>query len=188
MHCRDAKLLLAAQRDGELSPADVALLQSHLKQCPDCLAIEQRQYCLDALLHTSPSRASVPGRVQTARIMQAVEQRRQVSQQLEDIRLRQQTRVARLRPVGSVLVAIVFFTIGSIPLLFLAIILVQTDVVERALSPLSSAIDVLFVVGQYLQQGLTYVTRDTWLLAGIAFAVVIMMGMWLRLMRHPQEA
>ena len=33
MPCRDARLLLAAQRDGELTPADAAQLQEHLKQC-----------------------------------------------------------------------------------------------------------------------------------------------------------
>jgi hypothetical protein len=81
-----------------------------------------------------------------------------------------------------------FFTLGSIPLLILAITIIQTDLVVKALSLLSSVIDILFVVAQYLQVGLTLVTRNNWLLSGVAFVVVVMMGMWLRLMRPPQEA
>jgi len=58
----------------------------------------------------------------------------------------------------------------------------------KALSLLSSGIDILFVSAQYFQIGLTLVTRNNWLLSAVAFSVVIMMGMWLRLMRPPQEA
>jgi hypothetical protein len=40
----------------------------------------------------------------------------------------------------------------------------------------------------YLQAGLTLITSQTWLLSGVALVVVVMMGMWLRLMRIPREA
>jgi hypothetical protein len=96
--------------------------------------------------------------------------------------------MARLRTVGTALVAIVFFTLSSLPLLVLAIAIIQTDLLVKALSLLSSVIDILFVVAQYLQVGLTLVTRNNWLLSAVAFSVVVMMGMWLRLMRPPQEA
>ena len=49
-------------------------------------------------------------------------------------------------------------------------------------------VDVLIVLTQYLQEGLMFITRDNRLLLGVAFVLVVMMGMWLRLMRHPQEA
>jgi hypothetical protein len=85
------------------------------------------------------------------------------------------------------LAALSFFTLGSIPLLILAIAIIQTDLVVKSLSLLSSVIDILIVFSQYLQVGLILVTRNNWLLSGVAFAVVVMMGMWLRLMRPPHE-
>jgi hypothetical protein len=53
---------------------------------------------------------------------------------------------------------------------------------------LSGIIDVFIILGQNLQEDLTALTRNSWLLSGMAFAVVVMMGVWLRLMRYPQEA
>ena len=120
--------------------------------------------------------------------MQAVLQQSQITQQLEELRTQQQLRMARLRTVGTLLAAIGFFTLGSLPLLILAVAIIQTDLVVKALSLLSSVIDILFIIGQYSQIGLTLLTRNSWLLSAVAFFVVVMMGMWLRLMRHPQEA
>jgi len=56
------------------------------------------------------------------------------------------------------------------------------------LSLLGDVVEVLIVLTQYLQEGLMFITRDNRLLLGVAFVLVVMMGMWLRLMRHPQEA
>jgi hypothetical protein len=120
--------------------------------------------------------------------MLAIQQRRRISQQLEQLRTQQQTRIVRLRTVGMALAAATFFTLGSIPLLLLAITIEQTGLAVKALSVLSNVIDVLYILTQYLQTGLTIATRNSWLLSGVAFAVVVMMGMWLRLMRYPQEA
>lgn len=191
MRCRDAKTYLAAQRDNDL--ADAAALQEHLKLCPECRALEQRQRSLDTLLDSfgssTPHTSVKQAHVSTKHIMQAVEQQRQISQQLEDIRVQQQTRVARLRPVGAATAAIVFFTLGSVPLLLLAITLIQTDLVVKAVSsPLNGVIDMLFISGQYLQAQLTWVTRNNLLLSVMAFVFVVMMGVWLRLMRRPREA
>jgi len=47
---------------------------------------------------------------------------------------------------------------------------------------------VLVILAQYVQTALILVTRDNRLLLVVAFVLVVMMGMWLRLMRHPQEA
>ncbi|MBV9616988.1 MAG: zf-HC2 domain-containing protein [Ktedonobacteraceae bacterium] len=189
MRCRDAKIYIAAQREGDLAESDAAALKEHLTECPDCRALEQRERSLDTLLSSSAPHTPVQqAHVSTEHIMQAVQQQRQISQQLEDIRKQQQSRVARLRPFGAASAAIVFFTLGSIPLLLLAIILIQTDLVVKAVSsPLNGVIDMLFISGQYLQTELTWVTRNNLLLSAIAFAFVVMMGVWLRLMRHPQE-
>lgn len=190
MRCRDAKNYIAAQRDDDLAESDAAALQEHLKQCLDCRVLEQRQRSLDTLLSSSAPRTFVKqAHVSTEHIMQAVQQQRRVSQQLEDIRQQQQSRVARLRPVGAATAAIIFFTLGSIPLLLLAITLIQTDLVVKAISsPLNGVIDMLFISGQYVQTELTWVTHNNLLLSAMAFAFVVMMGVWLRLMRHPQEA
>jgi hypothetical protein len=142
---------------------------------------------MEKLLFSTAPR--VQGHVSTEHIMQAVEQQRQVSQQLEDIRQQQQVRVARLSPVVTPIGAILLFTLASIPLLLLAISIIRTDLVARVVSsPLTVVIDILVLGGRYLQTGLTWATRSNLLLSVIAFAFVVMMGMWLRLMRHPGEA
>jgi len=186
MHCHDAKEWLSTQCNGDrvllLAPA----LQEHLKQCPTCRAFLQRQHHLDSIPDTPTPliRASIS----TAQIMQAVQERKRITQQLEDIHRQQRTRMERLRPVGAAGLALGLFTLSSIPLFFFVILIIQTDFAAKALSLLSGVIDICIILAQYLQEELTLLTRDSWLLSAIAFAVVIMMGMWLRLMRYPQEA
>jgi len=195
MRCSDVKRVLSQQRDG-LDDADAALVQSHMQACPDCNAFAQRQRGIEALLKTSQQtvrpldtqRVSAGARISTDSIMQAVQQQRQISQQLEVIHEQQRWRVARLRKGGAAVAAITFFTLGSIPLLLLAITLVQTDIMVHLLLLLSNVVDVLYILGQYVQTGLTILTRNSFLLTGAGFVMVLMMGMWLRLMRPPQEA
>ena len=186
MRCREARLWLAAQRDGELAPADAEQLQEHLKQCASCRAYELRLQCFNTLLLSPTPRSH--SSISTERIMLAVQQRKQVTQQLQDIHTQQQSRMARFRVVGVPLVAITFFTLGSIPLMLLALTIVQPDLLVNLLSWLSGLVDVLVILAQYLQTGLTLVTHDSMLLFGVALVMVVLMGMWLRLMRYPQEA
>ena len=186
MRCREAKLWLAAQREGDLARPDALALQEHLKHCPACRAYEQRLGHLNTLLLTPTPRTH--SSISTERIMLAVEQRKQIFRQLEDIHTQQQTRMARMRVVGAPLAALALFTLVSIPLLVLALAIVQPDLLEQTLPPLSNVVGVLIVLAEYFQVGLTLITQDNWLLLGVAFVLVVMMGMWLRLMRHPQEA
>jgi hypothetical protein len=120
--------------------------------------------------------------------MLAVYQRKQVTEQFEELRSKQQSRIARMRVPGITIAALSFFALGSIPLLVLAITITQTDLVVKSLTLLGYGIDILIILAHYLQAGLTMATRNSWLLSGVAFAVVVMMGIWLRLMRYPQEA
>jgi predicted anti-sigma-YlaC factor YlaD len=201
MRCRDARQWLYAQRDGvfeeakagkanvvrpEAGSPEALELQEHLAQCPVCRAKQQQLRHLDDIFcpSTPPMRTSIS----TDKIMLAIQQQQRVTQQLEDIRKQQQSRVAQMRNAGTALAAIAIFTLSSIPLLLLAVAIIQIDLVVKALAPLSGVIDVLIIVGEYLQTGVALVSRDNWLLSGVAFVVVVMMGMWLRLMRHPQEA
>jgi hypothetical protein len=192
MHCRDAKLWLNAQRDSDLVQSEAATppeLQEHLKHCPACRAYERRLQRLDVLFST-PAPSTYPGMstLSTERIMLAVQQHRRITQQFEDIRKQQQFRMARLQIIGPSLVAIVFFALGTIPLLLVALTIIQPDVMAQILPFLSTGIGALVVLAEYLQTGLTLITRDNWMLSGIALVFVLLLGMWLRLMRYPQEA
>jgi hypothetical protein len=186
MRCRDAKLWLTAQRDIDLAQSEISTLQEHLKQCAACDTYEKRQQRLDTLLHTPPFR--LYSSISTERIMRAVELQRRITQQLEDLRVQQQTRIARLRILNPSFVALASIIIGLLLLFLLALLIFQTDLLIKALTLLSGGIDALVVLGQYLQTGLSLIIRDNWLLSGMALILVIMMGIWLRLMRHPQEA
>lgn len=185
MRCRDARKWLGAQRDGDRTPLAVAA-EEHLKQCSACSAFQQDQQRIESMLGTSTPRVRV--RLSTDHIMLAVEQRRCISQQLEDIRHQQQNRMERLRPTGAALLALGIFTLSSVPLLVLAITILRTDLVIKALSLLNGFIDVTIIFAQYLHMGLLLMTRNSWLLSGAALVVVVMIAMWLRLMRYPTSA
>lgn len=192
MRCRDARQKLYARRDGILDSSfdespEALELQEHLAHCQSCHTLQQQLHNLDALF--SPSTPPMQRTsISTDRIMLAIQQQQRVSRQLEDIRKQQQTRVAQFRSAAAALAAIAFFTLSSIPLLLLAAAIIQTDLVVKVLASLNGVIDALIIVGEYIQTGVALVSRDNWLLSGIALAVVVMMGMWLRLMRYPQEA
>ncbi len=191
MHCRDAKQWLAARSDSERDAEQAQAVQDHLRQCAACRVFEQEQRQIDTVLgKLTPETVTPlrPSRVSTDTIMQAIQQHKQISQQLEDIRHQQRTRVERMKTVGAAGAALGFFTLSSIPLLFLAMTIIQTDLALKTLALLNGFIDVLIVMGQYLQTGLLLAARDNWLLSGMALVVVVMTGMWLRLMRTPQEA
>ncbi len=185
MHCRDAKQWLTHQTGGDMSAEERAALQEHVQHCSVCQAVKQHQQQMDALLRTTATRPRPS--VSTEQIMVAVQRQQRISRQLEDIRVQQKSRVERMRPIGTAIAALGFFTLASIPLLLLAITIIQTDLVVQALTAFNSVIDFLLVLAQYLQAGITLATRNSWLLSGVAFVAVIMMGLWLRLMRPPQE-
>lgn len=185
MRCQDARQGLNVQHDGDLAQSEDAALQEHLRQCVTCRAFQQQLDELDTML--SPSTASLKTSVPTDNIMQAIEQRKRITEQLEELREQQRTRVARMRVPGTALVALGFFLLGSLPLLLFAIVIIQTNLAVKALSVLNGVIDALVILAQYLQEGSLLATQNNWLLSAVAFATVVMMGIWLRLMRHPQE-
>jgi predicted anti-sigma-YlaC factor YlaD len=186
MHCRNAKQWLSAQCDHDLAQSDVKALQEHLQECSGCRAFQKHQACLDTVFCNQAPR--IQTRISTEKIMLAIQQQKRITQQLEDLRTQQQSRMERWRTVGAACIALGFFTLSSIPLLLLAILITQTDFMVKVLLLLNDVIDMFVILAQYLQIGLTLVTRDNGLLSAIAFAVVVMMGMWLRLMRHPRRA
>src|SRR5438067_1347806 len=139
MRCRDARLQLAAQRDGDPTSVDAAKLEEHVQHCPACRAYEQRQHYLQTLLKVSSPRTS--GSISTDQILLAVQRHKRVTQQLEDIRTQQQLRIARIRIIGVPLAVMLFFTLGCIPLLLFALTIVQPDMLEKTLAFSSALID-----------------------------------------------
>ena len=189
MRCRDAKNWLNVQRDGdlELPTGTIATdLQKHLRQCNVCQAFARQQSSVESLfpIPTAPVHASIS----TDQIMHAVKQQQHITEQLEELRQRQCVRIERMRTIGATGIAIGIFTLSSIPLILLIMLFLQADVVMNALSLLNGVVDVFFILTQYLQNGLTILMYNNWLLSAVAFAMVILMGMWIRLMRPPQEA
>jgi predicted anti-sigma-YlaC factor YlaD len=186
MRCHDAKLLLAARRNGDLSQEDTPALQEHVQQCPTCRAFERRQSKVDSLFRDAAP--FVPCTISTDRIMHAIQQQQRITQQLEDLRGQQRSRMARVGIFGTAFIATTVFMLSCLPLLAFVLLLTQPGLADKALALLSDIIDILLVLGQYIQTGLALVTYNNWLLLGVAFAVVVMFGLWLRLMRYPQEA
>jgi len=186
MRCRDAKVWLTAQRDNDLTQSEITALQEHLRTCRACRTDEQRHQRLDLVFSSPSNRMSTS--ISTERIMRAVERQKRITQQLEDLRTQQRRRIARLRIFTPRFAAFTYLTIGLISLSLLTLLIFNTGLVVNVLASLSGVIDALVTLAQYLQSGLALVLHENWLLSAMAFVLVIMMGIWLRLMRHPQEA
>jgi predicted anti-sigma-YlaC factor YlaD len=188
MYCHDVKEWLSTQPESDHSPSDAQALEEHLQTCSSCRAFKARLHFVEAVTYSSAPCTVEQESISTDRIMQAIQQRKRIGAQLEELRRQQQSRMAHWGTVGAACVALCCFVLSSIPLLLLALCLVQTDLTVKALSVLNNIIDVFIILAQYLQVGLTMITRNNWLLSALAFAVIVMTGMWLRLMRYPQEA
>ena len=209
MRCRDAKFWLTVQREDDPMQSDVSTVQEHLSRCGGCRSFEQGQKRLDTLLPRERGkidRAGRPGNflptstgsgqpqrlpqrtsytyISTERIMLAIQERKRITQQLADIRTKQQSRMVRLHRVVPSL-AVVFVVLGTLPIL---LFVVQPHLVAQFITLLSGAIELFITLVQYVQTELTLVTRNSLLLSGVALVLVVMMGLWLRLMRSPQEA
>ena len=186
MRCRDAKVWLTAQRDNDLTQSEITALQEHLRTCNTCHTDQQGHQRLDLVLSSHSYRMFT--NISTESIMRAVERQKRITQQLEDLRTQQRRRIARLRIFTPRFAAFTYLTIGLISLSLLTLLIFNTGLVVNVLASLSGVIDALVTLAQYLQSGLALVLHENWLLSAMAFVLVIMMGIWLRLMRHPQEA
>jgi hypothetical protein len=63
----------------------------------------------------------------------------------------------------------------------------QPALLDRTLNSLDDSIALLVMLTQQVKLGLSLIPSSSWLLSAVALAVVLMMGLWIRLMRHPQE-
>lgn len=125
--------------------------------------------------------------ISTERIMQAVEEQRRVSQQLEDLRLQQRRRTAHLRTTGLKLMGVFWCLVGAFICGFVLLLILRPVLLGRTLNSLDDSIAVLVMLGEQIHRGLSLVPSSSWILSAAALIVVLMMGLWIRLMRHPQE-
>lgn len=126
--------------------------------------------------------------ISTERIMQAVEERRRVSQQLEDLRLQQKQRTEHLRRTGLKLIGVLWCLMGALVGGFVLLLLLVPALLDRTLNSLNDSIAFLLVLAEQIKVGLSLIPSSSWLLSVAALAVVLMMGLWIRLMRYPQDA
>lgn len=126
--------------------------------------------------------------ISTERIMQAVEQQRRVSQQLEDLRLQQKQRTAFLRTSGLKVLAVLWGVFGALVAVFVVLLMLRPELLTRLIDAFSGGFAIVFMLEEELKLGLSLIPSSSWLLSGAALVVVLMMGLWIRLMRYPQEA
>lgn len=137
------------------------------------------------LLVTPPSHMYPP--ISTERIMRAVEQQQRITQQLEVLCARQHQRAVVLRRTGMKLIAGVSFSLGILTLVFILLSVFQPDLLVRLLTLLSDTIATPVAMVEGIKPALLLIPSNSWLFSGAALAIVLLMGMWLRLMRYPQE-
>lgn len=125
--------------------------------------------------------------ISTERIMYAVERQRRITQQLDELRARQRRRTAFLRTTGLKLLGWSGGIIGLLLSVFAVGCVWQPVLLVRILTLLSGVILFLLAVGGEIQEGVSLIPSNNWVLSGAALAVVLLMVLWLRLMRHPQE-
>jgi anti-sigma factor RsiW len=72
--CGEMRLLIQADMDGELSPAEAARASAHIERCPACAAVQQNLLALSSNLGAMP-RAEMPERLKAAIIARTAAQR-----------------------------------------------------------------------------------------------------------------
>jgi hypothetical protein len=120
--------------------------------------------------------------------MRAVEQQKRITNQLESLQAQQQARLARVRKAGTKVIGMIFLLATVATLGLLALFVFQPDLFLAVLSFSSGVIDIAMQVLRYLSSGFVLIIGQGWLLSGAALVVVVMLGIWLRLMRAPREA
>jgi hypothetical protein len=177
----DAKSQQSAQRDAHLAYPAEHNRANHAHASSDSHNQEQPA----SLLGPPPSHM-YPG-ISTERIMHAVERQRRITAQLEDLRAQQRQRTAFLRTAGLKLITVVGFLLGLLIIALVTLFFFQPIMLARTLALLSDTIALLLAVGESLKTDLSLIPSNNWLLSGATLLIVLMMVMWLRLMRHPQD-
>jgi len=134
---------------------------------------------------TPPARSC--SSISTERIMRAVEEQRRVSQQLEDLHVQQRQRTALLYTQGLKWIGVLWCLGGVLAGGFVLLLMMRPDLLDRTLNSLDGSITFLLILAEQIKLGLSLIPASNWLLSVAALAVVLMVGLWIRLMRHPQD-
>lgn len=182
MRSSDAKDQFTTSRAAHLARSTENNGENDLNHCDSSQeSREQPSPSVTPASHLYPS-------ISTERIMQAVEQQRRVSQQLEDLRAQQKQRTAFLRTTGLKFLAALCGVCGVLAVAFVILLIVRPELLARTLDALSGGIAALLMAEEEIKLGLSLIPSSSWLLSGAALVIVLMMGLWVRLMRYPQEA
>jgi hypothetical protein len=119
--------------------------------------------------------------------MQAVEEQRRVSQQLEDLRLQQQRRAAYLSRAGLKCIVVLWCLLGALAGGFVLLLFLEPALLDRTLNALGDTIAFLVILAEQIKLALSLIPSSSWTLSAAALLVVLMMGLWIGLMRHPQD-
>jgi hypothetical protein len=185
MHSRDANDPLNVQRASHLArPAE----HDKTEQVGESLS-----YCEYSRQDNQPNRLLVtpPSRmypaISTESIMRAVEQQRRITQELDDLCARQKQSAVHLRSTCLKLMVGVGFSFEILGFLFVFLLIFQPDILVQLLAGLNGPVAMLVGLEEGIGATLSLIPSNGWLLSGLALAIVLMTGMWLRLMRYPQE-
>jgi hypothetical protein len=182
MRSRDAKDPLTVQRTSHpAQPAEYDTTEQ-TRKCSSCSEYDRRNEQPTQLLEPSPSCT-----ISTERIMQAVEQQRRITQQLDDLCTKQQQRAVRLYRTSLKFLLGMSLSFGILASVFIVLSLIQPDILVQLLAKLSDTIAILVAVEEGIKTTLSLIPSNSWLLSGAALVIVLMVGMWLRLMRYPQK-
>jgi hypothetical protein len=181
MRSRDAKDQFTTSRAAHLARSTESNGGNDLNHCDS-----SQGSCEQPSPSVTPASRLYPT-ISTERIMQAVEQQRRVSQQLEDLRAQQKQRTAILRTTGLKFLAALCGACGVLAVAFVILLIVRPDLLARTLDALSGGIAALLMAEEEIKLGLSLIPSSSWLLSGAALVIVLMMGLWVRLMRYPQE-
>jgi hypothetical protein len=119
--------------------------------------------------------------------MQAVEQQKRVTQELEDLCVRQQASAQRLRQTTISLMVGASGVCGLLALTFILLTLFQPEILAHLLNLAGSTIALGFAVGEEIKTALAPLPSNSWFFSGVALAIVAMVGLWLHLMHCPRE-
>ena len=90
MDCEHAAELISAQLDGELTPAETAMLEAHLEQCPPCRALRRDFQALhQVLLESAAQWQAEPPADLTQRVLERVRETKTVPFQAQKNRWKQ---------------------------------------------------------------------------------------------------
>jgi hypothetical protein len=125
--------------------------------------------------------------ISTERIMQAVEQQKRITRELEDLCMHQRASALRMRRTTIRLMVGASGLCGLLALTFILLTLFQPEVLAHLLNLAGSSIALGFAIGEEIKAALAPLPSNSWFFSGVALALVALVSLWVRLMHYPRE-